>query len=153
MSRESSYPDVLLCRTYSTKGVSLCDQPARYIVWGHLFQKLDKGPKCAAHLPESTTAPALGSPPAIYEIPQPVPCGPTATPGVRGSSAGDLGDRAGLAERVREAIAGKCLSDAAADAATEAVLAVVTSQAPPYRAAGAVHAQAPGTPSVQRPLT
>lgn len=58
------------CRTADKDGRDICDQPARYVVWGHLYEKNDKGPKCAKHLPHITpniTGPF--GPPAIYEIP------------------------------------------------------------------------------------
>lgn len=61
-----------MCRTFDAKGDSVCDQPARFIVWGHLFEKRDKGPKCERHLPPTQGAPWLGlGSPAIYEIPRP----------------------------------------------------------------------------------
>lgn len=41
------------CRTFSADGQQvLCDRPARYIVWGHLYAKQDKGPKCWEHAPK-----------------------------------------------------------------------------------------------------
>lgn len=63
--------DVLLCRTFDEKGTPICDLPARYIVWGHLFDKRDKGPKCAQHLPEHQGPPwfLMADRAAIYEIP------------------------------------------------------------------------------------
>lgn len=59
----------LTCRTFAPDGTSVCDKPAKYVVWGHLYQKLDKGPKCAEHAPETPIPPWLGGQGAIYEIP------------------------------------------------------------------------------------
>lgn len=56
------------CRTFDNAGDSICDQPARFIVWGHLYEKRDKGPKCGRHLPRGALLPSGFGTPAIYEI-------------------------------------------------------------------------------------
>jgi hypothetical protein len=61
--------EALTCRTFDERGESVCDRPARYIVWGHLFEKRDKGPKCGRHLPQTHDAPWSLVQSAIYEIP------------------------------------------------------------------------------------
>jgi hypothetical protein len=61
--------DVLTCRTFDDRGQSICEQPARFIVWGHLYEKRDKGPKCRRHLPPGAHLPSGFGAPAIYEIP------------------------------------------------------------------------------------
>jgi len=44
--------EALTCRTFSEDGREvICTAPARWIVWGHLYEKRDKGPKCSRHLP------------------------------------------------------------------------------------------------------
>lgn len=82
--------DALMCRTFSDDGLEVvCDRPARYIVWGHLYERRDKGPKCARHLPRSVREQgmvhltALGIfRQAIYEIPDRVaPTAPTSRDG------------------------------------------------------------------------
>jgi len=45
-------PEIPMCRTFDKSGNSICTSPARFIVWGHLYEKLDKGPKCRKHLPK-----------------------------------------------------------------------------------------------------
>lgn len=65
--------DDLTCRTFDDCGKSICDEPARFIVWGHLYEKRDKGPKCAKHLPPHQGTPWLRLQAAIYEIPRPAP--------------------------------------------------------------------------------
>lgn len=61
--------DDLTCRTFDDTGGSVCDRPARFIVWGHLYEKRDKGPKCGRHLPIGAHVPSGFGAPAIYEIP------------------------------------------------------------------------------------
>lgn len=58
------------CRTFDINGVSLCEKPARFIVWGHLIDgKGDRGPKCSEHLPEKYKgAVAVGRHVAIFDL-------------------------------------------------------------------------------------
>lgn len=65
--REKAAP--LTCRTFDDHGDSICDRPAGFIVWGHLYEKRDKGPKCGHHLPPGVLLPSGFGTPAIYEIP------------------------------------------------------------------------------------
>ena len=56
------------CRTFSADGSELlCDRPGRYLMWGHLFNKMDKGPKCQYHLPREVRdfRPGLGTAPVF----------------------------------------------------------------------------------------
>lgn len=59
------------CRTFSADGQhSLCDQPGRYIAWGDLYNKMDRGPKCFKHLPRTAKQGGVlgfGSP-AIFDL-------------------------------------------------------------------------------------
>ena len=65
----TSAAETLVCRTFDERGNSVCSQPAKYIVWGHLYEKRHKGPKCRKHLPPlDHGVPGFGSP-AIYGIP------------------------------------------------------------------------------------
>lgn len=58
------------CLHRDQAGMDDCTRPARYVVWGHLFTKEEKGPRCRRHLPESVGQwNPLGSLPAVYEIP------------------------------------------------------------------------------------
>lgn len=68
----------LQCRTFSADGrASMCDRPARYIVWGHLYEKQHQGPKCWEHAPkpkmghDAVEQDYVATMPhaAIYEIP------------------------------------------------------------------------------------
>lgn len=90
-----SEQDVLTCRTFDERGKSVCDAPARYIVWGHLFEKVDKGPKCAKHLPEMSMPPWMRLQAAIYEIPNVAPRRP------KTAANRDIG---GLAESLRRLV-------------------------------------------------
>lgn len=62
----------VLCRTFDDAGDSICDRLAQFVVWGHLYEKKYKGPKCARHLPPGVYLPGGFGKPAIYEIPAPV---------------------------------------------------------------------------------
>lgn len=58
------------CRTFNMDGTGpICNAPARYIVWGHLLEKMDKGPKCYRHLPTNVKnhMPGLGIAP-IFDL-------------------------------------------------------------------------------------
>ena len=60
------------CLQRDAAGDDVCDQPARYVVWGHLYEKGEKGPRCGRHLPESAYLPqteGVFANHAIYEIP------------------------------------------------------------------------------------
>lgn len=59
------------CLQRDDAGHDVCDQSARYVVWGHLYEKSEKGPRCRRHLPQSTYTLAGGVfvNHAIYEIP------------------------------------------------------------------------------------
>lgn len=63
--------DNLVCRTFSETGLTVCDQPAEFVVWGHLYEKGDKGPKCRYHLPPGTNGYPVFGTPAIFPIPKP----------------------------------------------------------------------------------
>lgn len=56
------------CRTFDDLGNPICDAPAEFIVWGHLYEKRHKGPKCRKHLPPQSGVLGFGVP-AIYAIP------------------------------------------------------------------------------------
>lgn len=43
------------CLVRDDQGNDMCDRPVEFIVWGHLYEKREKGPRCERHLPESTT--------------------------------------------------------------------------------------------------
>ncbi len=58
------------CRTFSADGQRvICDKPGRYIAWGHLYDKADRGPKCFQHLPRSAKQGGLGTgSPAVFDL-------------------------------------------------------------------------------------
>lgn len=170
----------LMCRTFSDDGRDVvCDRPATHIVWGHLYERRDKGPKCTKHLPKKVreqgmvhltglgifteaiyVIPDAVLEPRVQEVIDDLSCvdeksiatvvaartvatlrGEDSDAAVEAAHA-DLGDQpprvsppgvvvapeqtpGALRDAVWLAVAGKCISDAAAHGATDAVLAAV----------------------------
>ena len=80
--RASQAHEALMCRTFSEDGKQvICDKPAKYIVWGVLYGKMNVGPKCWDHAPkpraghDAVELDFVATMPhaAIYEIPAPEP--------------------------------------------------------------------------------
>lgn len=57
------------CLVRDDQGNDACDRPAEFIVWGHLYEKREKGPRCERHLPEGAYFPGAIGQSAIYRIP------------------------------------------------------------------------------------
>ena len=58
------------CFTFDDITQRMCFKPARYVVWGHLYEKREKCPNCGDHLPQSVPerVPVLASPMAVTDL-------------------------------------------------------------------------------------